>query len=104
MEDPPSFHVKLLEPHRQRRGEPRSDVEAILNVMEDLLLPTVEVEKIMDSRLDEDEDQVEYLVRWRNHPKESQWTWEPYESFIEKDCLRKFHRESRNKPRDERLD
>jgi hypothetical protein len=44
-----------------------------------------------------------YMVQWKGYEREEEWTEEPFDSFVETECLRKFHRKFPDKPKDNRL-
>jgi hypothetical protein len=84
-----TFQVKLLEPFQKRSQAPPPDLNKVLADMKDLLLPSFEIEQILDSNYDKEEKRVLYLVQGKDYPNEKDWTEEPFEHFGNvMECLR----------------
>src|SRR6266550_2604198 len=54
------------------------------------VLEDFEVEEIMGSHYNAERKKVLYLIRWKDYPKESQWTEEPLE-HLPRAMVRSFH-------------
>ena len=83
----PTFHVSLLEP-----ATPDATLEQdVRDISEEIQEPVYEVEKILDSRLEN--GQRKYLVKWTGYdPTEN--TWEPRSSFNSLKPIKDFLRRS----------
>src|SRR5690606_34362405 len=88
----PVFHVALLEPAHE--DTPIEDT-----IHAETEEPEYEVEKILDSMLDDD-GKIKYLVKWKNFPHDDN-TWEPLRNL--KNCqqlVAQFHRRNPDRPKD----
>ena len=90
-----TFHVSLLRPHIQRRGERTPSPEPI-RVRGDDSRKEYVVQEIVDSRIAN--KQLLYRVRWKGYTPEED-TWEPSRGLRKAQKLvRKFHHVFPNKP------
>jgi hypothetical protein len=81
----PTFHVSLLEP-----ATPDARLKQdIKDISEEIQEPVYEVEKILDSKLED--GQRKYLVKWTEYDS-TENTWEPRSSFNSQKPIDDFHR------------
>jgi cysteinyl-tRNA synthetase len=91
-------------PFWTRTGALYSDLNKVSADMKDLLLPSLEVEQILDSNHHNEENRVLYLVQQKDYPNQKDWTQDPLEHFRNAmECLREFHVKNPNAARDDRV-
>jgi hypothetical protein len=85
---------------RVSRREPAADLMLLLWLLLWLQMeddPVFTVDKILDSRINSDTEEQEYLVRWADYP-DSEPEWVREQNIEDPDLLRPFKRARKNRP------
>ena len=87
----PVFHVNLLEPVRQ--GHPHQPQDPPPEIIIDGQ-PEYIVDRILDSRFNEEDNEYQYLIHWRDFP-DSENSWEPWDEIRKTTAYTHFRKHNR---------
>lgn len=87
----PVFHVSLLEPMRAGHDDQHQDPPPAIEVEGE---PEYAVERILDSRINPDDDGFDYLVHWKDYTNDHD-SWEPWEEIHDTTAYKTFARQNK---------